>query len=85
VANDAFWISRYRETVTNYLRVFETLEGLRAQYDALAYGTTLTEEDFAGPNADIDLVMLTSAVASVEALGGFMETGHASNLYRLIL
>jgi hypothetical protein len=71
--------------VTNYLRVFETLEGLRAQYDALGYSSTLTEEDFAGPNADIDLAALQSAVASVEAIGGFLDTGHSTNLYKLIL
>jgi hypothetical protein len=85
VANDSQWISRYRETVTNFLRVFETLEGLRAQYDALGYGTSLTEEDFAGSNADIDLAKLTAAVSSVEAIGGFLATGHSTNLYHLIL
>lgn len=85
MALDSQWITKYRETITSYLNVFNALTSLREQYDALAYGTTLTEEDFAGPNSDIDLAALTSAVASVEAIDGFMASGHATNLYKLIL
>lgn len=85
MAQDSLWITRYREMVTSYLNALNMLNSLREQYDALAYGTTLTEEDFAGPNADIDLAKLTAAVASVEAIDGFMAQGHSTNLYHLIL
>jgi hypothetical protein len=85
VAQDAAWISRYRETVTGYLNVLNQLQALRQQYDALGYSTTLTPEDFAPPNDDIDLPTLQDAVASVEAIVNFMATGHSTNMYKLIL
>jgi hypothetical protein len=65
--------------------VFNSLQALREQYDALAYGSTLTEEDFVPPHDDITLEDLTSAVASMEAIDGFMATGHATNLYKMVL
>ena len=85
MANDSFYVTTYRQTVTNFLNVLNTLEAMRHQWDALDYGNTLTEEDFAGANQDIDLALLTAAVASVEAIGNFTAAGHASNLYKLVV
>lgn len=85
MANDAEWITRYRQTVTSYLQVQNTLNALRAQWDALDYGNTLTAEDFAGANQDITLADLTAAVSSVEAIDTFVSAGHTTNLYRLVV
>lgn len=57
----------------------------RRQWDALDYSSTLTEEDFAGSNADLTVAEMTAAVSSVEAINGFVAAGHATNLYELIL
>ena len=83
MAVDADWISRYRGQVTAWLNALEDLLALRKQYDALDYGNTLTEEDFAGANGDIDLAQLTAAVGSIEAIDGFTQAGHYTNLYHL--
>jgi hypothetical protein len=57
----------------------------RRQWDALDLGGTLTEEDFAGSNADLDKAELTAAVSSMEAINGFVMAGHATNLYELLI
>ena len=52
MANDSDYITRYRQTVTNFLAVLNTLVALREQWDALDYSNSLTPEDFTG-NEDI--------------------------------
>lgn len=83
MAIDSDWITRYRIQVTTWLNALEDLLALRTQYDSLDYGSTLTEEDFAGANQDIDLAQLTAAVGSIEAIDGFTQSGHYTNLYHL--
>lgn len=85
MALDSDWITRYRGATTSWLSALNQLLALRQQYDALDYGATLTPEDFAPPNDDITLAQLTAAVSSVEAIDGFVHTGHATNLYALVL
>jgi hypothetical protein len=83
MAVNADWISRYRAADSAFLTALEDLNALRQQYDALDLGNALQEEDFTGANADITKEDVTAAVASVEAITGFVDQGHDSNLYRL--
>jgi hypothetical protein len=82
MAVNSDWISRYRSADTAFLTALEDLQALRQQYDALDLGSTLTDDDFTG-HPDITKADVTAAVASVEAIGGFIDQGHDSNLYRL--
>lgn len=84
MAHDNLWIQRYREMVTGYIQALDGLNALRAQWDSLDYGNTLTEEDFAA-QPDINLPQVTAAVASIEALYGVFLQGHSTNLYALKL
>lgn len=83
MAVSADWISRYRQSTTAWLTALNELLALREQYDALDYGSTLTDEDFAGANVDITKADLVAAVGSVEALNTVFQQGHDTNLYRL--
>jgi hypothetical protein len=85
VANNSDFISRYRSHTTTFLHALDALMAARRQWDALDLGNTLTEEDFAGANADVTVAELTAAVSSVEAINGFVATGHATNLYELLV
>lgn len=85
MANDSDWISKYRVQVTSWLTALNALLALREQWDALDYSNSLTAEDFAGGNSDIDLAKLTAAVSSIEALNATFAQGHNTNLYALIL
>jgi hypothetical protein len=85
MANNQDFISKYRQATTAWLTALNTLLAYRAQWDALDYSNTLTEEDFAGANSDIDLAAMQAAVASVEAIETFVASGHATNLYRLVV
>jgi hypothetical protein len=59
------------------------LNAMRAQWDALDYSNTLPPEAFEGANADLDKTEMTAAVASMEAINGFVMAGHATNLFEL--
>lgn len=83
MANNADFISRYRSSTTAWLTALNELLALREQYDALDYGTTLTEDDFAGANSDIGKADLVAAVGSVEAINLVFGQGHDTNLYTL--
>lgn len=79
----ADFISRYRTSTTLFLTALNELLAARQQYDALDYGNTLTDEDFTGANADLTKADLVAAVGSVEAIAGFVDAGHDTNLYKL--
>ena len=83
MASGSDFVSRYRASVTAWLTALEDLLALKSQYDALDLGNTLTEEDFIGANADIDLAQLVAAVGSVEAIDAVFQQGHDTNLYAL--
>ena len=83
MANPSDFVSRYRGAVTAWLVAMEDLAGLRAQYDALDYGSTLPPEAFEGANSDITKENLVAAVGSIEAIDGFTNAGHYTNLYAL--
>ena len=83
MASGSDFVSRYRAAVTAWLTSLEDLNALRQQYDALDYGSTLPPESFEGANGDITKEQLVAAVGSVEAITGFVDTGHDSNLYAL--
>jgi hypothetical protein len=85
LASNPDFISRYRADVTTFLHALDALMAARRQWDALDLGTTLTEEDFAGANADLTVAELTAAVASIEAINGFIAAGHATNLFELVV
>ena len=78
------WIGYYRQAVTTWLQGLNNLNALRQQWDALDYGSSLTPEDFVG-HEDITLEQLTAAVASVEAITGFVDQGHDTSLYNIVL
>lgn len=85
MANNSDFISRYRADTTAFLRALDALVAARRQWDALDLGNSLTEEDFAGVNADLTVAELTAAVSSVDAINGFVAAGHATNLYELLI
>jgi hypothetical protein len=85
VASNPDFISRYRQDTTAFLRALDALMAARRQWDALDLGNTLTEEDFAGANADLTVAELTAAVSSVDAINAFVAAGHATNLYELLI
>jgi hypothetical protein len=85
VAQDSDWISRYRQATTAWLHALDGLLALNGQYVALDYGNSLTEEDFAGANSDVDKEDITAAVASIDAINTLVRSGHATNLYTLML
>lgn len=83
MANQQDFISRHRQSTTLWLNALNDLLALREQYDALDYGTTLTDEDFQGANGDITKTDFVAAVGSIETLNAAFETGHNSNLYKI--
>jgi hypothetical protein len=83
MANPSDFVSRYRAATTAWLTALEDLNALRQQYDALDYGNTLPPEAFEGSNSDITKEQLVAGVGSIEAITGFVDTGHDSNLYAL--
>lgn len=85
MANNSDFISRYRVETTTFLHALDALMAARRQWDALDLGNSLTGDDFAGANADLTVGELTAAVSSVEAINGFIASGHATNLYEVIL
>lgn len=85
MASNPDFISRYRQEATTFLHALDALMAARRQWDALDLGNQLTEEDFAGANADLTVAELTAAVSSMEAINGFVAAGHATNLYEVIL
>jgi hypothetical protein len=85
VANPSDFVSRYRLHVTSLLTELESLNAMRAQWDALDYSTTLPPEAFEGANGDLDKAEMTAAVASIEAINAFVAAGHATNLYELLI
>lgn len=85
MASNPDFISRYRIDVSAFLHALDALMAARRQWDATDLGNTLTEEDFAGANADLTVAELTAAVSSVEAINGFVAAGHATNLYELLV
>lgn len=85
MANNSDFISRYRAHTTAFLRALDALMAARRQWDALDLGNTLTEDDFAVGNSDLTVAEMTAAVASVEAVNGFVTVGHATNLYELLV
>lgn len=85
MANDADWVSRYRQANTAWISAMNALLALKAQYVSLDYGNTLPPEAFEGANADISLPDIVAAVGSVDSINTFFLTGHNSNMYRIIL
>ena len=83
MASGADFITTYRQATTRWLTALEDLLALKSQYVALDLGTTLTEEDFAGANSDIDAADLAAGVSSIDALNTVFLTGHNTVLYRL--
>lgn len=85
MAVDSDWISKYRHQVTAWLTALNALMALGEQYVALDYGNTLTAEDFIGANSDITQAELIAAVGSVQMLNTTFESGHNTNLYKMVV
>lgn len=83
MANNSDFISQYRAATTRWLTALEDLLALKSQYTALDLGNTLTEADFAGANADIDVANLAAGVTSIDAINALFVTGHNTVLYTL--
>lgn len=61
------------------------LEALQREWNALDYGNTLTEDAFAGANAGLDTAAVGAVVfATADALRAVLNTGHATNMARLL-
>lgn len=61
------------------------LEALQKEHAALDYGTTLPDADPAGANAGLTKVEVGAVVfATADAIRGLFNTGHATNVAKLL-
>jgi hypothetical protein len=77
------FISEFRGGVDRFLKAMDELRALRHEYDALDYGNSITDPDFAGSNEGVTRQGLLDAVSSVAAVDTLLGQGHATNLYRV--
>jgi hypothetical protein len=83
MASGSDFVTTYRQATTRWLTALEDLLALKSQYTALDLGSTLTEEDFAGANSDLDAADIAAGVTSVDAINALFITGHNTVLYTL--
>ena len=78
------FVSRQVEQTAKLLDAFNELLELRSEWDALGYGSSITQNDLIGTLAYLTPAMLADAFSSIDALKAVMDAGHKTNLYRLI-
>lgn len=83
MASGSDFVTTYRQATTRWLTALEDLLALKSQYVALDLGTTLTDDDFAGANQDIDKADMAAGVSSIDAINAVFVTGHNTVLYTL--
>jgi len=85
IARQSGFVTEARQAARQLWQAHQTLEKLQAEWDALDYGTTLTEEAFGGENAPVTAADVSAVVfATANAIRGLLDTGHATNLARLL-
>lgn len=84
VLKQSNFLSRYKQEVFNFLTAFENCKKLRAEYDALGYSGEFLSEAILGQNAHLDNGIIADGFSSLDAIKNLMETGHATNLYKVV-
>lgn len=79
----ANWASRYRQKVTRLLEALTDLEAEEPEWNALAYSSSLTEQDLGGENEGLEAADFGSAIFSVSQIRAVLDSGHATNLYKV--
>jgi hypothetical protein len=80
-ARQSDWISLVRQQSTTLIETVDALNALRSEYDALDYGNTLTDDDFAGANEDVTIAEIQAVIGTtLDALNALLQAGHGTNL-----
>lgn len=79
------FIGNYRQAATSVLTALLTIEALHKEAKIMGYPGTLTPEDFAGANADIDKVKLTTAANGMATILTTLTDAVLKNLYEVRL
>lgn len=78
------FVDDYRSAVEQLAAAVEALDGLRLEWDALSYATVIEQEHLTGLNEDITPAQLADGFSSHAAINTLLNTGHRTNLYRLL-
>jgi hypothetical protein len=80
-ARQSDWISLVRQQSTTLIETVDALNALRSEYDALDYGNTMTDDDFAGANEDVTIAEIQAVIGTtLDALNALLQAGHGTNL-----
>lgn len=72
-----------QNNVTDFLTSLNMQRALYKQYVALDLGNLITQADIDTAGISCTVQQLKDAIASLEAVETFLDTGHYTNLYRL--
>jgi len=78
------FITRQVQQTSAFLTAYQELLELRDEWDALGYNTEISDDDIAGDNSHVTAAMLADAFTSLAAIKSLMDTGHKTNLFRLV-
>lgn len=79
------WVNRTRVAVTDLVNAIDRLKALRTQWDYLGLNGKATAASVAGTNHEgITEANFGDALNSVAAIVSLLDSGHGTNLYRLL-
>ena len=77
------YLTRLCTDIVALADIHDRLEALQAEYFALDYATTITDEVIAASSSNhIDHAMFVAGMNSIEALDAMFAAGHATNIQR---
>ena len=77
------FLVRITDEIVRLADCHDRLEAIQAEYYALDYGTTITDEVIAASSSNhIDHAMFIAGITSIEALDAMFNAGHATNIQR---
>lgn len=80
----ANFVDRQVQSVVALLDAYEECLTLRLQWDALNYGTEISQGDLQGSLDYLTPQELADAFTSIDAIKAVMDAGHKTNLYKLV-
>jgi hypothetical protein len=83
MARQSDFISATRAVSNRLIDAVNEARALRREWDAMDYGSTLTDDAFAGEHAGLTTANLADFFSAMETVEQFLATGAATNYYRL--
>ena len=78
------YVTEVRIAVRQLWKALNDMNALKREWTALDYLNTLSEAAFQGENAGLDVEDIAAVLTTMNALWALLDTGHGTNLARVL-